>query len=198
MKYITKRAYINSLAARGVLKHKLLNKQAASGATTETNKGDDSKTTDGGTKDSSTDNSWVPNKLPTGTPEGAYPWNPGKDQPMNAVDYLYNLSPEEQAKEREAQKTRHGYLTNSIAVPGNYMTPGLVGTGIGAIIGALVQGARDKDMLAGAGIGAGIGGLAGLGGKYINDTYIYPEVEKAYNNSGAGPYLDFMDEKEEA
>lgn len=183
MRYITKQAYINGLAARGILRNLLLNKQAEA---------DNSKNTSENSQDDIEEQD-IPDKLPTDVPDDVYQWNPGKDY-YNNVAKFQQLTPDQQKKEREAQKQRYGYLSNSIAKPEfGYMTPGLATAGIGAAIGALIQAAREKNILAGAGIGAGIGGIAGLGGKYINDTYIYPEIEKAYNNSGAGPYLDIQD-----
>lgn len=179
MRYITKQAYINGLAARGVLRNLLLNKQAESSSVNN--------------QDDNIEEQEIPKELPKDVAEDVYPWSPGKDYYKNYTKFQY-LTPDQQKKEREAQKQRHSYLSNSVAKPEfGYMTPGLATAGIGAAIGALIQAAREKNILAGAGIGVGIGGIAGLGGKYINDTYIYPEIEKAYNNSGAGPYSDIQD-----
>ena len=52
---------------------------------------------------------------------------------------------------------------------GDYALAGGVGAGGGAIIGALVNAARKKNMLSGALAGAGIGGVAGLGYQGVKD-----------------------------
>lgn len=52
---------------------------------------------------------------------------------------------------------------------GDYAMAGGIGAGGGALIGALINYARKKNMLSGALAGAGVGGVAGLGYQGIKD-----------------------------
>ena len=156
MKYITKKAYINGLAARGCLRYLAMQKMA---------------TTTPGVAGSSSSTS-------TSTTTGTTP----SDQETASGD----------KDKKEKESWQKWYLKTKMFQPeSGYLTPGLIGTGIGGAIGALVQAARQKNILLGAGIGAGMGGLAGIGAKYVNDEYVFPEIYKKY-----GPKLTSNPEDE--
>ncbi len=165
MRYITKQAYINGLAARGVLRNRVMQKMADG---------------DGEWGETKTDSA-IRSMGETPTPSV-----PTYSQEAEAAteEESTPMSKDEIEKETAKQRNRLWYLSKRLAQPGSgYLTPGLIGTGIGGIVGALVQAARQKNILLGAGIGAGMGGLAGIGGKYINDKHIYPKILDAYNES---------------
>ncbi|MBQ2619788.1 MAG: hypothetical protein IJF84_00445 [Thermoguttaceae bacterium] len=140
-----KQAYVRGLAARGILRMRAMQKQAASGPAIAP-RGQDSAYSNGGLKVTEPDfgsiaamSGYDPLRI-----KGKRPWSRG------ASDAL----------------------------------AGAGGAGIGAIIGALVAYARKKKILGHALAGAGIGGLAGVGG---NELYRY-----LTNKDGLTPEQKFM------
>ena len=152
MRYITKQAYINGLAARGVLRNLFMQKAASQPDKPES-------------YDSISE---AEKQVPIAvvpSPTNNSETKPPTEKELKDQEWRYNYLNSDWAKPDFG-----------------YVTPGLTGAGVGALVGALVQAARDKNVLAGAGIGAGIGGLTGAGAKYYNDEYLYPEILEAYSN----------------
>lgn len=61
----------------------------------------------------------------------------------------------------------------------DYTTTTLAGSGIGAIMGALIQAARGKDILNGLLVGGGLGGLGGAG----YNAYMAGDIDKMFAGS---------------
>ena len=154
-----KQAYVRGLAARGILRAMIMQKKASGSDSKDYNPKEDLQDLQSKSEEPDFD------LLPLGI----------RRQVTNAR-YL-DTDPEFR------KSLAYKYLNNSLArdagIP-QYAVSGLAGAGVMGAIGALIQAARKKNVLKGALIGGGIGAGIGIGGKYINDKYIYPSIQEKH------------------
>ena len=194
MNYITKKAYVRGLAARGILRAMIMQKKAETSTSTvpeddpfllpeNANLLPGNNTAEKHTSDA-TSSSAKPSSVNT------------NDIQHDTVDNTINKSTTSTSNNNDLDKKplkfhggrfdpnpslfkslRNYYVSSPFwRSDGGYLRSGLVGAGITGIIGALIQAARGKNLLSGALVGAGIGAGLGAGGKYISDKYIYPKA----------------------